>query len=242
MSPHPASDDSLSPHPASDDSLSPHPASDDSLSPHLAPDDSQLSFVRKFSTINVTNNQSLMRPDRTSNGGLADITGHNRNTPTFFKVSCKNSSKGCLYQNGSLWLLDVHEGTCKADQLLKYAFPCSRPGCLSGFESQRKLNAHEKEQHQWKPQKCAKCNHSDTFNTSSTYRAHITKVHSGFVPTGCSVPGCSSKTTFQMLKTYVRHLTKVHGLDGKERYGFYDRGERGIGEGEAEVEAEGEGI
>lgn len=193
-----------------------------SVSTQKLPEESQLAYVRRFSSINITTNQSLLRPDRASK--IADISGNSRDAPTSFETKCQNSGEGCIYKSGSVQLLQVHESTCKVGQPLKeYAFPCDIEGCSSGFGTQKRLDAHRKEYHDWIPRECPRCNLSTTFDTSLEYRKHIRDAHSGFCPTACLFPHCQPKTTFQLSKVYLHHLTKVHRLVGKERDAFLQK-------------------
>ncbi|OBT66236.1 hypothetical protein VE03_04361 [Pseudogymnoascus sp. 23342-1-I1] len=54
------------------------PASNDE-----AYDEPQLAFIKRFSTINIANNQSVMRPDGVSK--LAEMAGNSRDSPEFFE-------------------------------------------------------------------------------------------------------------------------------------------------------------
>ncbi|KAF4631385.1 hypothetical protein G7Y89_g6747 [Cudoniella acicularis] len=74
---------------------------------------SQLDFLKRFSTINISNNQSLMRRERQNQEVLARITGNSRDELTFFKYACKNASLGCVYENKSRWNVSSHESTCR---------------------------------------------------------------------------------------------------------------------------------
>lgn len=74
---------------------------------------SQFDFIKTFSTINVSNNQSLVRPERRTKEIMDRITGNSRNPLTFFVYHCKNSDRGCVYNIERASSLETHEKKCR---------------------------------------------------------------------------------------------------------------------------------
>jgi hypothetical protein len=74
---------------------------------------SQLDFIKKFSAINISCNQSLVRPERRTKEALANITGNSRDELSFFMFACKNAALGCEYRSASRNILSGHEMYCR---------------------------------------------------------------------------------------------------------------------------------
>jgi len=81
--------------------------------PDAASEYSQLEFLKKFSTINISSNQSLSRPERQTKGVLDRITGNGRDELTFFKIACENAAHGCKYTHHLRYSIVVHESSCR---------------------------------------------------------------------------------------------------------------------------------
>ncbi|KFZ16943.1 hypothetical protein V501_01982 [Pseudogymnoascus sp. VKM F-4519 (FW-2642)] len=127
-----------------------------------------LDFIAHFAKINVTRNQRLIRSSRDAVRELAELSTNGRDRVSFMQFHCQN--KGCTYQSGNTSLLRSHEKFCKARASPKsnggkeHAFPCDRPQCSSGFNTQKRLDAHIRQYHDWKPRGCSKgCDSSILF-------------------------------------------------------------------------------
>ncbi|KFY24325.1 hypothetical protein V493_05304 [Pseudogymnoascus sp. VKM F-4281 (FW-2241)] len=134
-------------------------------------------FISYFAKINVTRNQRLIRQNSEASGKLTELSTNGRDKVSFMQFHCRNT--GCKYQSGNTTLLKSHEKFCKVGAPPKnkdgkeHAFPCNILECSSGFNTQKRLDAHVREYHEWKPRECSMCDMLDLFQTPSQYRDHM---------------------------------------------------------------------
>jgi hypothetical protein len=186
-----------------------------------------IEFLRRFSSINVTCNQSLVPGGSNRYRHRIELyKGTSRDEPTFFEYQCVNAVFRCPYKASLRVYLYEHETTCKytsieaADKLHeKKNFVCTREGCESSFDTKGKLNLHVKEMHDWQPVSCQKegCDPNIVYTTRRQHQMHVEKMHTAFKPTRCLFPGCTSNTTFQRSPVYRHHLQTVHKVFGKDK-------------------------
>ena len=189
-------------------------------------------FVKHFSQINIVRNRSLQNLKKLEESFPKFVPmGNSRDHPSLFLFRCKNAVRGCQM---SSWLeesVDRHQIACLFDleytgrkKLSVPSYHCSRPTCNKKYATQRALNQHVRNDHDWEPKKCDKSTCPDfekVFVSGGTWEAHVAKKHDEtFTPQQCKVPNCSSKTTFKTSRNYNDHLTITHKLRNEEKAKF----------------------
>ena len=82
------------------------------------------------------------------------------------------------------------------------------------FIDDRQLSIHVKNKHVFQSKPCPKgCEPEKNYDTESSYKMHMERVHSGRWPTACLFPGCQSTKTFPDVSKYSDHLMKAHELN-----------------------------
>ena len=180
-------------------------------------------FIRYFSKINITRNQSLASGQFLASRHL--YSGNSREELTFFEEPCVNITFGCPKRYANRTIRRKHEVVCKITSHEAFVhlnqqreFKCDREGCSSAFGAKKNLMAHIRSGHDWQPRHCteAGCDSSVLFTSYSLYNKHREK-HTAYVPTKCTVPDCTSTITFQRQANYSRHLACSHRLSVEER-------------------------
>jgi len=197
-----------------------------------------LGFVRRFSAINISCNQTLVGWGKTASAArvktLLLIEGNSRDKVTSFIYACQNQVHGCSYVNGNRVEIYRHEQVCTitsreifnalAQKEAGKRFKCTVGECTKGFDTIGKLNSHVKELHEY-PKSCHKgCDPQTLYNTRNEYLRHL-ETHSQFTPTSCLVPGCTSTTVFERAQMYRKHVRKSHEIQGKaiDQYMPYEK-------------------
>lgn len=187
-------------------------------------------FVRYFSTINITTNQSVVGRAGTKahrKKSTIPYEGGSRDEPSGFQISCSNAIFGCSYRSSAREAIKEHEIICKITSVeagrIKFErsetqkpYQCDKEGCSKSYDTLRKLNWHVKQDHDyWEPRACTKrgCNSTVIFQTKYRLAAHM-RVHSESKATKCTFPRCTSNTVFPHRTQYRRHLTRVHKVVG----------------------------
>jgi hypothetical protein len=189
-----------------------------------------LSFVLKYSTINISCNQSLVtwgkRAGTRREITLANLEGNSRDEVTSFLYPCKNSVFGCNYSNAFRVALVGHEQSCELTSKEALArrtaeaeskqFKCTRGDCTRRYDSERMLKRHIKDIHDYMPSPCSKgCDPKVLYPTRAALQKHL-ESHSQFTPTACRVEGCTEPTIFERSKIYRKHIQRTHGIKGKD--------------------------
>jgi hypothetical protein len=191
-----------------------------------------LDFVKRFSQINLTNNQMITFPG--PKGGVGNLEkfgryyGNSRDDPTAFLFKCSNWALGCTYTNGNRTIVSHHEISCSVEKIdaldpqrrMKKAFACDEPRCESSFDSQRLLKSHvERVHNDWQPRSCGRegCDQKIIYQTKASLKRHRKIVHTSYRPTACPVPGCSSKTVFKSHDGLEQHVRLAHRLLGEAK-------------------------
>lgn len=189
-----------------------------------------LSFVLKYSTINISCNQSLVAWGKTAGSqrerALANLEGNSRDKVTSFLYPCRNSVFGCNYSNAFRVALVEHEQSCELtskEALVRRTaeaeskqFKCTRGDCTRSYDEERLLKRHIKEIHDYVPSPCPKgCDPKVLYATRHALQKHLEN-HSQFTPTACRVEGCTEPTIFQRSKICRKHIQRTHGIKGKD--------------------------
>lgn len=161
---------------------------------------SQLDFVKRFSQINITNNQMIAFPG--PRGGVGNLEkfgryyGNSRDDPTAFQYKCSNWAFGCTYTNENRREVSSHEVSCSVEKIdavdsqrrRKKAFACNEPGCESSFDSESLLKGHVENVHDdWQPRSCRRegCDPTIIYQTRAKFERHGKKAHTSYRPTAC---------------------------------------------------------
>jgi hypothetical protein len=186
-----------------------------------------MSFLRRFSTINISCNQTLAgwgkKTALAKEKTLALLEGNSRDKVTSFVYACKNYVHGCTFANAFKVEVNRRVQACiiassevfdeLAQKEAAKTFECTQGGCSKSFDTVGKRNSHVKERHEY-PKPCPKgCD--GKFNNRAVYLRHM-ESHSDYKPTTCLIPNCTSTTTFERAKIYRKHVQDVHGIRGKK--------------------------
>ncbi|KAG8526466.1 uncharacterized protein KY384_008666 [Bacidia gigantensis] len=173
--------------------------------PHNATVISPLEFVKKFSTINITNNQTVSKPSSLEKRITAEYySGGSKDELSHWEFPCKNAQHGCTYQVKYLPQMRGHESGCKitsaeAKILLSKPYVCTYEGCASAFKNKQYLNMHVRDIHKWNPRQCSKedCTDPTMFHNLYSYQKHMRDNHYNTIqgPARCRFPGVNPRQT-----------------------------------------------
>ncbi|KAH6539690.1 hypothetical protein HBI07_114560 [Parastagonospora nodorum] len=183
---------------------------------------SALDFVRHFSTVNITANQTFSLEGNKWKD-IARIQGNSRDPPTSFLYACKNHVYGCPFNHRHrATLAEQHELTCPyinheigvelaAQKAVDRLVKCTTSGCDKTFVDEKKLKSHVSNVHGW-PRMCAKAEcKAGPFPDITSLNKHR-KTHDNFKFTKCVVDGCTSDYVFEDRNRYRRHIRYVHKI------------------------------
>ena len=184
-------------------------------------DESQLSFIRKYSTINIVVNQRKFGLCSSHDFLTEKHAGGSKNPPSFFKKRCPN--EGCSYETADLkYLGGFHLVTCSYNPdkaPVAKPFKCTEEGCTKAYDTQSSLREHTVKTHKpWVPKACngkgRACDTTYLFPNLKEYRGHYVKQHQqkDFEATKCQVSDCKSETLFKTRHGYSIHLIGTHKL------------------------------
>jgi uncharacterized C2H2 Zn-finger protein len=166
-----------------------------------------LEFIDYFSRINIQTDQVVA-----SDGGSKDASSR-------FKFTC---IKGCGYVTMSSNVIRAHETKCNGKS--RYTLdtstqlPCPR-GCGKIMRTQRSVNDHVREIHDWVPKPCHHkllCDQSILYYSRSSREKHTREAHPTFRARTCSLcPG--EDKVWKSKATLESHLIHRHRL-GKAEY------------------------
>ncbi|KAK9361349.1 hypothetical protein V1504DRAFT_475196 [Lipomyces starkeyi] len=136
-----------------------------------------LEFVRHFSKINVSTNQTIACNKAAKDDLVASVySGNSRDQLSLWQFSCKNVAFGCSYRHSFYAKVLEHQRVCKIISTEAFAelnevkaFLCDRDGCRKSF----KLHSA------YAPTKCQYpgCTSQVSFASSNTYRVHLLRIH-----------------------------------------------------------------
>ena len=192
-------------------------------------------FVQWLSRINVTMNRTLYTNQKKLDAYFPTHVpmGNSRDYPTLFTFKCPREKEGCIYSTHDPLGISRHIVECSSIQASTFSmnqspataprFPCRHTGCPKYFSSERYMEVHVADTHEWTPKQCpvASCNNTEWFANGGKYKRHAgTHRKTDWMSRKCGYPGCNSQHDWEDRHIYKRHLKTKHKL-GKAAQALY---------------------
>jgi hypothetical protein len=85
------------------------------------------------------------------------------------------------------------------------------------FSNDRKLAAHVRDRHTFKPKLCPEgCEPAKIYDSQGSLKVHTDRKHSGRCPAACAIPDCPVKTKHPEKYNLTIPITTKHNIDRKE--------------------------